>query len=262
MIALFVILGLIVGSFLNVVVYRLPLRQSLISPASACPSCSTPIRSYDNIPVLSWLLLNGRCRSCHSKITIRYPIVEIGTGLFFGLVVWKFLLDDLLLTVAFLFLAALSVVLGLIDWDTHTLPDRVVLPSYLVGFVILGGSTVTSGNVAALVRASVGMSALWLLYLIVALLSSGGIGYGDVKFAGLIGLFLGYLGWGALVTGAFAAFILGGSYGLALVASRKASRKSGIPFGPWMLAGAWVGIFLGQPIVQSYLSIFGLNTHA
>jgi leader peptidase (prepilin peptidase)/N-methyltransferase len=103
---------------------------------------------------------------------------------------------------------------------------------------------------------------LWVIYLIIALVSSGGIGYGDVKFAGVLGLFLGYLSWGALITGAFAAFALGGIFGLALVASRRADRKSGIPFGPWMLIGAWVGVLFSTPIVAGYFSLFGLNNHA
>jgi leader peptidase (prepilin peptidase)/N-methyltransferase len=153
-------------------------------------------------------------------------------------------------------------VLGLIDWDTHTLPDRIVLPSYLVGVILLGAAAIVSNNYAALLRAGIGMAALWLIYLIIAFASAGGIGYGDVKFAGVLGLFLGYLSWGALVTGAFAAFALGGIFGLSLVVARKADRKSGIPFGPWMLAGAWVGVLFSAPIVQGYLSLFGLNSHA
>jgi leader peptidase (prepilin peptidase)/N-methyltransferase len=256
------VFGSFIGSFLNVIVYRVPLNRSIISPSSACTGCGTHIKGYDNIPVLSWLLLRGKCRHCKSAISIRYPLVELGTGLFFGIVVWKFLPNALLLMLAFLFLAALSVVLGLIDLDTHTLPDRIVLPSYVVGVILLGATAVANGNYSALLRAITGMVALWLLYLIIALSSPGGIGYGDVKFAGVIGLFLGYLGWGALITGAFAAFILGGSFGLALVASRKANRKSGIPFGPWMLAGAWVGVLFSAPIVQGYFSLFGLNSHA
>jgi leader peptidase (prepilin peptidase)/N-methyltransferase len=256
------VLGSFIGSFLNVIVYRVPLNRSIISPSSACTGCGTRINGYDNIPVLSWLLLRGKCRTCKSAISVRYPIVELGTGLFFGIVVWKFLPNALLLMLAFLFLAALSVVLGLIDLDTHTLPDRIVLPSYVVGVILLGATAVASGNYSALLRAITGMVVLWVIYLIIALVSSGGIGYGDVKFAGVLGLFLGYLSWGALITGAFAAFALGGIFGLALVASRKADRKSGIPFGPWMLIGAWVGVLFSTPIVAGYFSLFGLNSHA
>jgi leader peptidase (prepilin peptidase)/N-methyltransferase len=256
------IFGSFIGSFLNVIVYRVPLNRSIVSPPSACTGCGTRIKAYDNIPVLSWLLLRGKCRTCKSAISMRYPFVELGTGLFFGLVFWKFHPNALLLMFAFLFLAALSVVLGLIDWDTHTLPDRIVLPSYLVGVILLGAAAIVSNNYAALLRAGIGMAALWLIYLIIAFASAGGIGYGDVKFAGVLGLFLGYLSWGALVTGAFAAFALGGIFGLSLVVARKADRKSGIPFGPWMLAGAWVGVLFSAPIVQGYLSLFGLNSHA
>lgn len=267
--------GSVVGSFLNVVVYRIPLHRSIVSPPSACPGCGARIKGYDNIPVLSWLLLRGDCRTCKSAISMRYPFVELGTGLFFAIVAWKFLPSavsklastsftgsTLLLLVAFLYLAAVSVVLALIDLDTHNLPNRIVLPSYLVGLALLGGAGFLSGDYGAMLRAGIGAAVLWLGYLSIALASSGGIGFGDVKLAGVLGLFLGYLGWDALITGAFAAFVLGGVFSIALLLLHKANRKSGIPFGPWMLLGAWVGALFGEPIVHGYLSLFGLANGA
>ena len=263
--------GLLIGSFLNVVAYRVPLRRSIVSPPSACPTCGTPIRSRDNIPVISWILLRGRCHSCHSRISARYPVVELGTGLFFaavavwfgvstssttgatGIVAW------ILALVAFLYLAAISVVLALIDLDTHTLPNRIVLPSYIVGIVLLGAASILSGDYIALLRAGVGMAALWLAYLAMALAYPGGMGFGDVKLAGVLGLYLAWVGWGALAVGAFAAFLLGGLFSIGLIIARKAGRKSGIPFGPWMLAGAWVGIFFGESIASGYLTLVGLK---
>lgn len=233
------------------------------------------IKGYDNIPIFSWLFLRGKCRSCNSAISIRYPIVELGTGVFFAIVAWKFLptvvssfpltssnKSALFQLIAFLYLAAVSVALALIDLDTHTLPNRIVLPSYFVGVLLLGAAAIASGRYGPLLRAGIGMATLWLVYLVLALVYPGGMGFGDVKFAGVLGLFLGYLSWDALIIGAFSAFILGGVFGLALLASRKATRKSGIPFGPWMLAGAWVGVLFGESIVQGYLSIFGLTHHA
>lgn len=250
--------GLLVGSFLNVVICRIPLKRSIVSPPSACMRCGTEIEWYDNIPIFSWILLGGKCRACNSSISIRYPIVELGTGVFFGVVAWKFHSSADSLLIAFLYLAAASIALSLIDLDTHTLPNWIVLPSYLVGVLLLSTAGIVSGNYSAMLRAGIGMVALWSLYLVIALIYPGGMGFGDVKFAGVLGLFLGYLGWDALVVGAFAAFVLGGFFSLALLALRKVNRKGGIPFGPWMLAGAWVGVLLGEPIAQEYFSLFGI----
>lgn len=164
-----------------------------------------------------------------------------------------------LAVVAYLYLAAVSVALALIDLDTHTLPDRIVLPSYVVGASLFGTSSVVTGDYESLLGACIGMGALWLFYLLLAVVYPGGMGFGDVKLAGVLGLFLGWLGWGPLVVGAFAAFLLGGTYAIVLVVTRRANRKSGIPFGPWMLAGAWVGIFGGQQLWTAYLGAFGLS---
>jgi len=253
------VFGSLVGSFLNVVIYRIPLKRSIVSPPSACTDCGMRIKGYDNIPVLSWLLLRGKCRSCNTAISMRYPIVELSTGIFFGIVAWKFHGSALSLLVAFLYLAAVSIALALIDLDTHTLPNRIVLPSYLVGILLLGASAFVSGNGGAIFRALFGMIALGLFYFGMALIYPGGMGMGDVKFAGVLGLFLGYLGWDVLLVGAFSAFVLGGFFALVLIVFRRANRTSGIPFGPWMLMGAWVGVFFSTTIVQQYLSLFGLS---
>jgi leader peptidase (prepilin peptidase)/N-methyltransferase len=267
------IFGLLIGSFLNVVIHRVPLKLSIVSPPSACPNCHSAIRPRDNVPVLSWLLLRGRCRDCAAPISARYPLVELGAGVFFAAVTLRFLSAGalsratsaadvaalVLELVAFLYLGAISVALTLIDIDTHTLPNRIVLPSYLIGAVLLTGAALLGGDGAALLRAAIGMVALGLAYLGMALAYPGGMGLGDVKLAGVLGLFLGYLGWPPLVVGTFAAFLLGGLFSVGLLALRKANRKSGIPFGPWMLGGAWVGVFFGMPIALGYLSIFGLR---
>ena len=265
------VLGLLVGSFLNVVIFRVPLGRSVVTPASACPGCAMPIQPRDNIPVFSWLLLRGRCRSCKTGISWRYPAVEFGTGLLFllgaALTVPKIfdasstpqVVSAVLVAIAFLWLAAVSVALALIDIDVHRLPDRIVLPSYLVGVVLLGGASVFSGDGERALRAGIAMVALAAAYFLMALIYPGGMGLGDVKLAGLIGLYLGFAGWGALAVGALAAFILAGIFAGVLIATGKATRKSGIPFGPWMLAGAWVGLAAGQPIANGYLALFGLT---
>ncbi|MEC5152205.1 prepilin peptidase [Cryobacterium sp. GrIS_2_6] len=270
------VVGLVVGSFLNVVIYRVPAGLSIVSPPSACPRCGASILRRDNIPVVSWALLRGKCRDCRTKISVRYPLVEAGTAVFFVVVavyVWTGAyagqvgpdsagaswIPAMLVLLAILYLAAVSIALALIDLDTHRLPNRIVLPSYLVGAGLLGTASIVTGDYASLIRAGIGLAILWALYLVMALAYPGGMGFGDVKLAGVLGLFLGYLGWGPLVAGAFAAFLLGGVFAIGLLATRRANRKSGIPFGPWMLAGAWVGIFWGNQLWNSYLSFIGIT---
>ena len=165
---------------------------------------------------------------------------------------------ELVTLVAFLYLAAVSVSLAMIDLDTHTLPNRIVLPAYPVATVLLAAAALMAGEPGRILGALVGGAALFGVYLLLALAYPAGMGLGDVKLAGVLGLYLGWLGWGELAVGGFAAFLLGGFFALALVIARKANRKSGIPFGPWMLAGAWLGIFYGEQIANGYLSLFGL----
>jgi len=265
------ILGLAIGSFLNVVIYRVPAGRSIVAPASACPTCSSAIRAYDNVPVLSWLVLRGKCRDCAAPISARYPFVELGTGLFFAAVAVFFasailaapnirgIVGGLLVLVAFLYLAAVSVALALIDLDVHKLPNAIVLPAYAVGAVLLTSASILSGEYSVLLRAGIAMAALFLAYFLMAFVYPAGMGLGDVKLAGVLGLYLGWVGWGAVIIGALGAFILGGVYAFVLILGRRANRKSGIPFGPWMLVGAWLGIGIGNEAFAGYLSIFGLR---
>ena len=273
-VALVGVFGLLVGSFLNVVVYRVPNGMSVVAPPSACPGCASRIRAYDNVPVLSWLALRGKCRSCREPISVRYPLVEAGVGVFFGVVAlwwwWTVSIRPLaaystgeavastLVLVAFLWLAGVSVALALIDLDTHKLPNAIVLPSYLVGGVLLAAAGILNGDPDGAIRAGIGMAAMWVAYFLMAMLYPGGMGFGDVKLAGVLGIYLGFVGWGALLVGAFAAFFFGGIYAIALMVLKKAGRKSGIPFGPWMLIGAWTGIFAGNTLWTSYLSLLGV----
>lgn len=264
------IVGLLIGSFLNVVVYRVPLGLSVVSPSSSCPNCATRIRSYDNIPVLSWLLLRGRCRTCAEPISARYPLVELTTGVLFFLVAVVFAepiirttdvataVSATLVLVAFLYLTAIAVALTLIDLDVHRLPNAIVLPSYIVAAVLFVAASIVSGDYIPIIRGAIGMAALVAAYFLMAFAYPGGMGLGDVKLAGVLGLFLGWLGWGTLVVGAFAAFLLGGVFAIGLLVARKASRRSGIPFGPWMLLGAGVGTFFGEVIADKYLALVGL----
>ncbi|MDT0164776.1 prepilin peptidase [Actinotalea sp. AC32] len=251
-----VVLGLLVGSFLNVVVWRVPRGESVVSPPSACPRCGTRIRPWDNVPVVSWLVLRGRCRDCGAPIAARYPLVEAGTAVVFGLVAWH--VGPSWALPAYLYLGAVAVALALIDLDVHRLPDAIVLPSYPVLLALLALASWNPGGEAdwsALVRAALGGVVLFVAYFALVVAYPAGMGFGDVKLAGVLGMGLAWLGWGSLAVGAFAAFLLGGLYSLALLATRRATRKSGIPFGPWMLLGAAVGVAAGEALFGAYLSL-------
>lgn len=249
-----VAVGLAVGSFLNVVVWRVPRGESVVRPRSACPACGHPIRARDNVPLLSWLLLRARCRDCAAPISARYPLVEAGTAALFGLVAWRFGFSwDLL---PFLYLAAVAVALALIDLEHRRLPNAIVLPSYVVAAVAFTAIAVATGEYGPLGRAAAGGAALYAFYFLLVVVQPKGMGFGDVKLAGVLGIHLGWLGWGALVVGAFAAFLLGGLFAIGLLVARRAGRRTKVPFGPWMLLGAAVGVAVGQPLWNAYLDLF------
>lgn len=264
------VLGLLIGSFLNVVVYRVPAGKSIVSPPSACPNCGAGIRGYDNIPVISWLVLRGKCRDCGNPISPRYPLVELGTGILFALVGIKFApfvvavapvnvtIAVILVFIAFLYMAAIGVALLLIDIDTHRLPNVIVLPSYIVAGVLLLAAAILGGYWDSALRALLGGVILFVAYYLMAFIRPGAMGFGDVKLSGVLGLYLGWLGWGTLIVGAFGAFLLGGIFSIGLLIARRAGRKSGIPFGPWMIAGAFVGVFAGEELWAAYFGLVGL----
>ena len=254
-VGLVVVFGLLIGSFLNVVIWRVPRGESIVSPPSACPKCGKPITARDNVPVLSWMLLRGKCRNCQNPISSRYPIVELGTAVLFGLTALHF--GPTWALPAYLYLAAISVALALIDLDVHRLPDAIVKPSYLVAAVLLALASWGEDDWPALLRAAIAGVILFAFYFLLVLVYPRGMGWGDVKLAGLLGLYLGWVGWGALVVGAFSAFLLGGVFSIGLLLSRRAGRKSGIPFGPWMIAGAIVGIAFGEQLWSTYLGVLG-----
>ena len=243
--------GLLIGSFLNVVIWRVPRGESLISPPSHCPFCDNAVRPRDNVPVLSWLVLRGRCRDCRAPISPRYPLVEAGTALVFAVLAARIGLDPEL--PAYLYFGAIGVALALIDLDVKRLPNVIVLPSYVVALVLLVAAAVVNHDLADLARAVPGMVALFGLFFLLAMVYPAGMGFGDVKLAGLLGLYLGWLGWGEVVIGGFLGFLFGGLVGMALMVTRRAGRKSQIPFGPFMLAGALVAILWGGALADLYL---------
>lgn len=251
------VLGLLVGSFLNVVIWRVPRGESVVRPPSACSSCAHPIRPRDNVPVVSWLVLRGRCRDCRASISARYPGVEAGTAVLFGLTAWA--LGPVWHLPAYLYLAAIAVALALIDLDVHRLPNAIVLPSYVVGGVLLAAGALLDGEPQPLLPAAIGALALFGLYFALAFVHPAGMGFGDVKLAGVLGMYLAFLGWEALLVGAFLGFLLGGLGGGLLMAVGRAGRKSRIPFGPFMLLGAAVGIVAGNLVAGWYLGLVGLS---
>jgi leader peptidase (prepilin peptidase) / N-methyltransferase len=268
------ILGTIIGSFLNVVVYRVPAGLSIVSPPSACPRCGAGIRPWDNIPVVSWFVLRGRCRDCSEPISPRYPLVEAATGLLFAAVaLWLApvigaafvggslapVVASLTELLAFLYLASISVALFLIDLDTRRLPNVIVVPGYVVGAVLLGVTALLRADGGSALTAAIGAASAFAFYFLLAVVRPGGMGFGDVKLAGVLGLFLGWIGVGTLIVGLFSAFLLGGLLSIALVVIKKAGRRTAVTFGPLMLVGAWIGVFFGETIASAYLALIGLT---
>jgi leader peptidase (prepilin peptidase)/N-methyltransferase len=246
-------LGLVFGSFMTVAIHRVPAGESIVRPRSRCPSCGTPLRNVDNVPVVSWVLLRGRCHACGARISPVYPLTELACG---GLFVAAALVFEdpwaaALLAVFLGLLAAISV----IDLRHHKIPNRLIYPAVVVSaawIVVadLAGSELGAGS------AGLGFLAYGVGLLVVALISPRGMGMGDVKLAALVGLVLGSLGMDLVAVAAGAGILFGGVGSLiALLAG--AGRKTPIPFGPFIAAGALVATFAGEAIADAYLRFLG-----
>ncbi|MFI5712344.1 prepilin peptidase [Kribbella sp. NPDC051620] len=238
--ALALLLGVAVGSFLNVVIHRVPRHESVVRPASRCPQCGNPIRSRHNLPVVGWLILRGRCADCGTPISVRYPLVELATGLLFAALAWRLDRLDLLPALpAYLWFAGAGIALALIDLELRVLPNAIVLPSYPVIAVLLTASAAWQHEWWPLARAGLGAAALAGFFLLLVLIAPAATGRGDVKLAGLLGGVLAYLSWSSLLIGGFTGFVLG----VAAIAVGRAGQKTVLPFGPFMIAGALLAIF-------------------
>lgn len=236
--------GLVIGSFLNVVAYRLPRHESLVHPPSRCPSCGADIKPYDNVPVLGWLWLRGRCRACKSAISPRYPLVEAACGaLAVAVVLVKHSAHDIVLG---LVLVAVLVPVALIDLDIRTIPNRITGPAAIAA-VAIGAALRPAGLAEQLIA---GAAAAGFL-LVFALLYPRGMGMGDVKLAGVLGLFLGRSVAVAILT----AVLLGTLVGVAVMARLGVARgrKTAVPFGPFLALGGIVALLVGPEIVHWYL---------
>ena len=258
--ALGAFLGLIIGSFLNVVVARVPAAESIVRPGSRCPACLVPIAPRDNVPLMGWLLLRGRARCCGVRISARYPLVEAGTAVAFGGVVWWGLHrpGTAAALPALLYLAGISIALALIDLDTFRLPFVIVAPAYPVSLVLLGAASWAGHDGRSAVRMLLGGAVLWGLYRLLHLIYPAGMGYGDVRLAGVLGLYLGWVGWSALAVGTFSGFLVGGVVGVVLLASGRAKLRGAIPYGPYLLTGAWLGLLVGSQVGHWYLRSMGV----
>lgn len=244
-------LGLIVGSFLNVVIYRIPAGISIVKPASRCPSCESPISARDNIPVFGWLLLGGRCRNCGAGISKRYPFVEALTAVLFALTAWRHA-DDAGLPAMLLFVAGL-VALSAIDLDTLTLPRKIIWTTYgLCAIALLVGGVLTD-DVRGIVEAAGASAAAFALLFVIHVISPRGMGFGDVRLAALIGLVLGWLEFGVVFVGLFFGFLLASVVGITLMALKRRGRKDRIPFGPFLAAGAVLALWVGVAVIDVYL---------
>jgi leader peptidase (prepilin peptidase)/N-methyltransferase len=265
------VLGLIVGSFLNVVIHRLPLmlrrswqadcaelqgreapepgpRFDLWAPGSHCPQCGQPIRAWQNIPVLSYLWLRGRCARCGARIPLRYPVVEILTALLSVAVAWRFGPSGQ--TLGGLAVTWSLIALAFIDLDEQILPDAITLPALWLGLAVnLGG--LFAPIEASVIGAIVGYGLLWTVYQLFRVLTGKeGMGYGDFKLLGMLGA---WLGWQALPVVVLLASVAGASIGIALVLLRGHDRNVPIPFGPYLAVGGWVALLWGPQITTTYL---------
>lgn len=254
------VLGACIGSFLNVVIYRLPAGISLLYPPSRCPRCKRRLKSYDNVPVVGWLLLRGRCRFCHNPISARYPLVEAATGLLFVFVFWAFTLP--FPAIGYWAFFSWLLALSLIDLDTMTLPNSLTQSGLLAGLAFQGAMGWAHGGSAGvasylmngILAAVIGV---WLFDAITVLgaiaFGQTAMGGGDAKLAAMMGA---WLGWQNLLLAGFLACAIGAFVGGAAIALGLLSRRQPMPFGPFLALGAVLSAFFGQAMISSYLQLF------
>jgi leader peptidase (prepilin peptidase) / N-methyltransferase len=238
--------GAAIGSFLNVVIHRLPRGESLVRPRSRCPGCETPIAPYDNVPVLSWLFLRGRCRGCGTRISARYPAVELLTALtFLAVVLGRGVSDDLIVELPF---AAMLIAVAGIDLEHRIVPNRIVGPAAVYG--LAASALVRTADLPELLIAG---AAAGTFLLVAALVYPAGMGMGDVKLAGVMGLYLGV----SVIPALLIAFLAGSVVGVALIARQGVgARKRGVPFAPFLALGGIVALVAGPELVDLYADRF------
>lgn len=259
---LFLIFGLMIGSFLNVCAYRIPRGESIAFPASHCPSCGSDVRAVDNIPLLSYVLLGGRCRSCQERISLKYPVIELITAVLWVVSYYTFGLGTVLLYT--LFFITVLILLSAIDFDTKTIPNKILLPAMAVSVLLLlldfiGLTTppiIANMNTAdAIIGFLAGGGSLYAVAMLAPLIfKKEAMGGGDIKLAAFMGLYLG----GYVLLALFIGFFLGAVIGIILISRNKENRQDMIPFGPFLAAGSIITLFFGPQMWHSYLSFSGL----
>ena len=251
LVAVAAVFGLMIGSFLNVCIARIPEGESIVSPGSRCPRCRTPIRWYDNLPVLSYLVLGGKCRSCREPISARYPAIELITAIAFALQAFHVGDDFVLLASRLIFTAILIVLFGT-DYDVQRLPNVLTLPGLVIGlaFSAVQPPGLRDAVIGALLGAGIlqGIRLVWY-----ALRGVEGMGFGDVKMLAMIGAFL---GWPLMVLTLILASFSGAVFGVAMIASGRGGAQAALPFGTFLAVGALVAAVTGQPIVDWYLGFY------
>ena len=250
-IAVSALVGLMVGSFLNVVIHRVPAGESIVHPRSKCPRCGTELRSRDNVPVVSWLLLRGKCRTCAEPISARYPAVEVLTAVLFAAVAAR-LGEDWALP-AFLVLTAALVALSAIDLETFRLPTPIIYVAGGLGFALLAIAAVVDGDGRGIAEGAAGAVIAFGVLFVINFVYPKGMGFGDVRLAGLLGLFLGWIELPVVAVGLFFGFLLASIIGVGLIATGIKTRKDKVPFGPFLAAGALLAVFVGPQVMDLYL---------
>lgn len=250
-VSLAVVFGLAIGSFLTVVVDRVPRGVSIVEPGSACGACGRRLGVPDLVPVLSWLVLRGRCRSCHRRIGIEPLVLEVVTASLFGATAWRF--GASVTTAAFCVLMAGLVALTWIDLRTHRLPREISYTTAALGAPLLVVAALVEGEPRRIWTMAVGAVVATATMLVVYLASRGGMGDGDVRLAPLLGLYLGWLNPGLALIGLFFGFLLGAVVSVVLLVTRRVGRKTALPFGPFLTAGTVVAVFWGQAYLDVVL---------
>ena len=244
------VFGLLVGSFLNVVVWRVPRHESIVRPGSHCPSCDTELSPLENVPVLSWVGLRGRCRHCWARISARYPLVELANAALWVGIAQRF--GTSWEVPAYCALASGLIALSLIDLDHFLLPNRVLYPTGFIVAALLVLPAAIDGQWDWYLRGIEGGAAAFGVFFVIHIVSPRGMGFGDVRLSFVLGLALGWLSWGHVFLGLFLGFLLGAVVGTFLIATKLRSRKDPVPFGPFMAAGALAAIFAGTQLLDLY----------
>lgn len=247
------VVGLAIGSFAGVVVDRVPSGGSIVRPPSRCDSCETPIRPADNIPIVSYLVLRGRCRSCGAKIPPRTLVLELAMAVLFAAVTIR--LASFAALAAYLVGVAALVALSAIDLEHRRLPSVIIYWTAGIGGALLVVASAATGRWPSLLHAAIGGAACFAGFFLIWFAIPRGMGFGDVRLAGLCGMYLGWLGLGVIPIGIFAAFLIAGLPAIVLVILGKATRTTQIPFGPYLAAGTLVGILFGPLIVHAWTTL-------